>query len=87
MPSTFRTCGGTQFFSGVTHFPSTSSVPRGQKHVPATGPETIGGGHSQIPSTFTTCGGGHTFTELQVNVFFTNSVMPIPVIIIGEGGT
>jgi hypothetical protein len=61
----------------------------GQTHEPATGPDSIGDGHTQMPSTFATCGGEHVFgwTRLQVNVFFTNSVMPMPVIVIGEGGT
>jgi hypothetical protein len=48
-------------------------VPSGQTHTPGTAPWTIGGGQVSGPLT-------------QLNVFFTVSVMPIPVIVIGEGG-
>ena len=58
MPSAFRICGGGHF-GGVTHLPSTISLPRGQMHVPATGPGTIGGGHMQTPSAFKICRDGH----------------------------
>jgi hypothetical protein len=49
---------------------------------------TVPGEHTQTPSTLATSGGGQTFARAgtQVNVFFTNSATPVPVILIGEAG-
>jgi hypothetical protein len=70
------TSGGWQESTG-THFPLTSVVPCGQTHVPGTAPVTIGGGHTQMPSTFMTCGGGHARLS-QVTELCTIMVAVVP---------
>jgi hypothetical protein len=57
------TSGGWQESTG-THFPSTSVVPCGQTQVLGVAPVTIGGGQTQMWSTFMTCGGGQELHEL-----------------------